>query len=88
MTVKARMVCKTISVSAYRSNQDLPDSIWVASQEVILEPVYSEHKDDPNYTYSQATPSGQVKLTITNKDAYEYFKPGKVYDVNFIEVGT
>ena len=85
--VKARMVCKSITVEGYRSNQDLEDTIDVSSQTVILEPVYSEHKDDPNYTFSQYTPSGQVRLVITNKEAYEYFKPGKVYDVDFREIG-
>jgi O-acetylhomoserine/O-acetylserine sulfhydrylase-like pyridoxal-dependent enzyme len=33
---------------------------------VLLQPVYSDKKDSPNYSWSQATPSGELKMTITN----------------------
>jgi hypothetical protein len=55
-----------------------------AGCQVIMHPVYSEDKDDPNYTYSQYTPSGEISLYITNPDAYNYFKIGGTVELMFI----
>jgi hypothetical protein len=41
--------------------------------QVTLAAVYSSNKADPNYSYSQATPSGAISLTITNKPALQLF---------------
>lgn len=53
--------------------------------EVTLNPVYSNDPSNPNYTFSKYTPSGSVKLFITNPDAYGYFEFGKEYDATFTE---
>ena len=50
-----------------------------ASDFVEFTPVYSADKDSVNYSWSQATPSGQLQLSITNKDAMYKFIPGKEY---------
>jgi hypothetical protein len=55
-------------------------------REVTLRPVYSSDKNDPNYSYSHATPSGEIRLTITNPNAFSEFEFGKDYDVVFTEV--
>lgn len=50
---------------------------------VTLQPVYSPDKSSPNYSWSQATPSGKLEMTITNKDAFGAFKPGQEFDLLF-----
>lgn len=52
---------------------------------IHLAPVYSPDKNSPNYSWSQATPSGEIKLTITNPDAFNRFKVTKDYLVTFEE---
>lgn len=55
------------------------------SENVEMAPVYSSDKEDPNFSYSQATPSGKIELCITNEGAHGFFKPGKKYLVTFEE---
>ncbi|WP_431860055.1 hypothetical protein [Azospirillum sp.] len=50
---------------------------------VHLHPVYDSDPNGPNASWSKATPSGQVSLTITNPGAYERFEEGKEYMVTF-----
>lgn len=58
--------------------------LWVAGfRRVKLSPVYSSDKSDPNYSWSQATPSGSIELTITNPAAFEQFVPGTLYHITF-----
>lgn len=52
---------------------------------VKLTAVYSDDKDSPNYTYSKATPSGNLELVISNPAAYEQFTVGKTFDLTFEE---
>lgn len=52
--------------------------------EITLQPIYAE--SGPNKSWSQATPSGEVKLTITNPAAYEQFKIGGTYLLTFERV--
>lgn len=55
-------------------------------RQVHLTPVYSSDKSSPNYSWSQATPSGKLEMTITNPAAYEQFVIGKSYLMTFAEV--
>lgn len=55
------------------------------SVEVTLNAIYSSDKSDPNYSYSQATPSAELKMEISNPLAAEFFKSGKKYLVTFTE---
>lgn len=70
MSVKARMVCDWIKDHG-------------SMKVVHLYPVYSSDKASPNHSYSQATPSGSIELTITNPGAYDQFTPGASYDITF-----
>lgn len=70
MTVKARMTCETINHTRW-------------AKTVTLKPVYSSDPADPNFSYSQATPSGSIELTITNPAAADAFVVGSTYDVDF-----
>lgn len=47
--------------------------------EVKLAPVYG----DDNKPWSEATPQGQISMTITNPDAIEAFELGRYYFVDF-----
>lgn len=49
--------------------------------EVRLHPVYAD--DGPNKSWSKATPSGEIRMTITNPEAVSFFEPGKEYFVDF-----
>lgn len=51
---------------------------------VKLNPVYSPDKSHPNYSWCQATPSGKIEMTITNRLALGAFVPGIEYDIAFI----
>lgn len=77
MTVRAKMRCNG------RSEKNWGQSEGVDAIEVTLQAVYSNDKNDPNYSWSQASPSGELKLLITNPAAYEQFKLGKAYFVDF-----
>ena len=57
-----------------------------AYRQVCLAPVYSSDKSSPNYSWSQATPSGELKMTITNPAAFEQFAVGKSFLMKFSEV--
>ena len=80
MTISARLKC--YSVNDHR-NGDV-----VLSKEVKLSPVYDPDPASPNYSFSQATPAGDVRLTITNPAAFEQFVEGKIFDVDFTEYQT
>ena len=72
MNVSARMKCESVLVRE-------------GMREVKLFAVYSNDPKSPNFSYSTATPNGNVALTITNPAAYEQFEPGKIYDLVFSE---
>jgi hypothetical protein len=51
--------------------------------QVNLSAVYSDDKSSENYSYSKATPSANLSMTITNPDAVEFFEPGAEYVLTF-----
>lgn len=55
-------------------------------RQVHLSPVYSSDKSSPNYSWSMATPSGKLEMTISNPGAYEQFRVGKTFLMTFEEV--
>jgi hypothetical protein len=75
MNVIARMRCHHI--------QDYQNSEGVYAKNVKLSPVYSSDETSPNYSFSKATPSGEISLYVTNPAAYGQFERNKVYDVTF-----
>lgn len=48
--------------------------------------VYSSDPKTENYTWSKYTPSGTLKMSVTNPDAVEYFELGKSYTLTFNKV--
>jgi hypothetical protein len=73
-TVTAKLRCHHISDNG-------------SSRTVHLSPVYSSDPASPNYSWSQATPSGQFTMSITNPAAYERFVENGEYMVTFSPVG-
>lgn len=53
-----------------------------ASAEIRLMPVYDDGNPE-NASWSKYTPSGEVRLFITNPAAIAAFEPGKCYFVDF-----
>jgi hypothetical protein len=53
---------------------------------ITAAPVYSSDANDPNKTFSDATPSGKIELAITNRAAHGFFVPGHEYLVTFEDV--
>lgn len=54
---------------------------WGGSREVYLHPVCDN--SNANKQWSQWTPDGEIRLKITNPAAYEQFKVGQEYFVDF-----
>lgn len=55
----------------------------VSGVEVELHAVYSSDPGDPNYSYSQATPSAEIKMQITNPAVFNAFQTGRRYFITF-----
>lgn len=54
-----------------------------ASERVSLHPVYDSNPEHENHKWSEATPSGEIEMSITNPDACGKFEEGKEYFVDF-----
>jgi hypothetical protein len=80
MAVKARMRVVARAEKNWGAGKKL-DAV-----EVKLQAVYSDDKGTPNYSFSQATPSGEVSLMITNPTAFGQFAIGQTFDVDFTPV--
>lgn len=55
----------------------------ISGQQVSMSPVYSSDPATENYSWSQATPSGQIQMHISNPAALEQFEVNKEYLVTF-----
>lgn len=74
MNIQAKMVCESVAPS--------PDADNKCAEQVTLRAVYGDGEE--NKSYSEATPSAQVSMTISNKAAWGAFEVGKEYYVKFI----
>lgn len=54
-----------------------------SGEKVDMHPVCSSDPADPNYSFSKATPSGDISLTITNPTAFGFFQEGQEYLIEF-----
>jgi hypothetical protein len=70
MVIKARLICESILKTEY-------------AEIVKLRAVYSDDKKSPNYSFSQATPSAEMTMTVSNQAAWGAFVPGAQYDLTF-----
>jgi len=75
MNITAKMKCSTVKENGEGENK--------YSEEITLYAVYSDDPTSENYSFSQATPSAGVTMTITNKSAWGAFVQDQEYLVNF-----
>lgn len=77
------------SISSVRAKFFVSDvnvySINPPQRQITLKPVYSTDPAHENKTFWDATPSGELKMTINNAVAAEFFQPGTEYYIDFSE---
>jgi hypothetical protein len=78
MTVRAKMKCYSVE----HLKDGKPDTTLA---DIRMMPVYDDGCPE-NRAWSKATPSGEVRLFVTNPDAIANFEPGKSYYVDFTPV--
>jgi len=78
MTVRAKMKCYGVD---HLKDGD-PNNVFA---EIRLMPVYDDGSDE-NKSWSKYTPSGEVRLHVTNPEAIAAFVPGKFFYVDFTPV--
>jgi len=72
-TTRCKMACRVAEQSEYGGTR------------VVLGPVYDADPHSVNHSFWQATPAGQIDLTITNPAGAAVFQVGKEYYVDFQE---
>lgn len=77
MALVAKMRCDVVT----RRNMGTVDGEPHLNEEVEWRAVYSEDDDNPNSDWAEATPDGQLRLTINNQDALGFAEPGAEYIV-------
>lgn len=55
----------------------------VEQRTLIFQPVYSDNPANENKTFWEATPSGEIKLGVVNRAAWEQFDLNAEYYVTF-----
>ncbi len=55
----------------------------VETKQVVLQPVYGQGEDDANTQWSKWTPSGEIRLSITNPDIFPELVIGRTFFVTF-----
>ena len=78
MSVRAK--CR---VTGLNSSTSITGAGNVEQVTVTLQPVYGNGEDKANEQWSRWTPSGEIRLCITNPEAFNQFKLGKAFFVDF-----
>lgn len=81
MAVICKMRCSGVNTKEgyYQKNK-------IISREVILSVVWSDDPKSDCKKFADATPNGELKLTIDNPEASKQFTPGKEYYITIEEV--
>jgi hypothetical protein len=58
----------------------------IASHVVTLNAAYDPDPESPNHAFWQATPAGQITMTINNPEVFGLFLPGKKFWLDFTPV--
>lgn len=85
MNILARVYCSSVQEYGAPSHDSVLGSVngEVSQQQVMFSAIYSSSDDDPNRTFSQATPNMKIEMTVTNPAAFGAFVPGHIYDLTF-----
>lgn len=82
-----RAKCRITGVSKASDLHPMPDgSFPVSSVTVTLQPVFGGADDEANKEWSKWTPSGELRLSITNPDIFPELVNGKAFYVDFTPV--
>lgn len=74
---RLKMVVNTVSRNAGQDGE-------INAEEITMSPVYSDKEGSANKQWSQWTPCGQLKYTVTNKAALGKVLPGMFFYVDLI----
>lgn len=69
----------TVSDILYRLDQNMTPT----SQVVKMHASYDSRPDSPNRAFWQATPTANLEMSINNPDAFDFYKAGKSYWIDF-----
>lgn len=75
MGLRLKMVVNTVTRNADQNGD-------INSEEITLSAVYSDKEGSVNKQWSQWTPCGQLKFTVSNKAALGKVLPGQFYFVD------
>lgn len=56
----------------------------IDGEEVTLTPVYSTDPEHPNHRWWKASPSGELRMQITNPEAVGKLELGREYSIDFM----
>lgn len=76
--VKSKFVCDSLTSHSYGNKQ-------VVAKEAKLKAIYAGDKNAEDNQFSQATPSGDISILISNPETMDFIQPGKKYYVYFEE---
>lgn len=79
--VRAKVRVVELKTDLHNAPQSDPPQMQQVT--VVAQPVFGGKDDEANREWSKWTPSGEIRLSITNPAAYEMFKLGKAYFVDF-----
>lgn len=79
-----RAKCRITGVHAMNSlHKDPEGKTPVTTMEVTLQPVFGDGDDDANKQWSKWTPSGELRLSITNPAIFPELVNGRTFFVDF-----
>ncbi len=80
-SIKAKFTCTGV-----QDGFDWHDKTKKISEQVFAMPVYGNGTE--NASFSDATPCGQLNLTITNPSAFGFFQSGKEFYLDFTSANS
>ncbi len=84
MNIVARVYCESVVQQGSPASDKVGAiSGGVHSEQVAFKAIYSSSEDDPNRTFSAATPNLTLSMTVSNKAVFGAFVPGHLYDLTF-----
>ncbi|MBL8911637.1 MAG: hypothetical protein JNM17_13170 [Archangium sp.] len=79
-----RAKCRITGVHSFNSlHKDADGKTPIESMQVTLQPVFGGGDDDANKQWSKWTPSGELRLQITNPAIFPELVNGKTFFVDF-----
>lgn len=79
--IRAKFTCSSVQ------HQVSADGNTKHGESIQLNAVYSDDPESDNKKWSEATPSGQLSMYISNPGAFGAFEQGKEYFLDFTPAG-